>query len=181
MDLKRLFSFHSWIIGRFVLGCRVSLLFYISNAFLTSISRRSEAMLWIFLWNAVVSYVNDFINTSKNGNGLYKLTWTTVYKTGSKRNKSVVLGSIEKHDLESQLSSTRGRKGDLANVFRRAKDGEGHLFCSPSFLVKYFFHIQSISSHVKRIILLNISSKIGKTILQIEIDFKLLTLMVHAP
>lgn len=38
--------------------------FYIGNAFLTSISKGPEATLWIFHCNAVVSYVNDFINVS---------------------------------------------------------------------------------------------------------------------
>lgn len=85
----------------------------------------------------------------------------------------MVLGSIEKHDLENQLSSTRVRKGDPANIFRSPRVGEGHLFCSPSFLVKYFFHSQSVSSHVKRIIILNISSPAGKNLLQMEIDLKL--------
>lgn len=59
------------------------------------------------------------------------------------------MGSIEKHDLENQLSSTRGRKRDPADIFRSTKDGEGYLFCSPSFLA-FFFHFQSVSPHVKK-------------------------------
>lgn len=59
---------------------------------------------------------------------------------------SVVLGSITglhlngMHHLENQLSSTRGGKGDLANVFRSTRVGGGHLSRSPLSLVKVFFH-----------------------------------------
>lgn len=94
---------------------------------------------------------------------------------------SLVLGSIEKHDLEHQLSSTRGTKGDLADIFRSAKDGEGYLFSSPSFLVKYFLHFQSASSHVKKnhnfkYILTNWKKPTTNGNI-----FKIKTLMSHAP
>lgn len=85
------------------------------------------------------------------------------------RNNSVVLGSIKKHDLENQLSSTRGKKGHLSKHFQECQGWRRISLL----LVKYFFHPQSVSSHVKRIIILNISSPTGKTLVQMEIDLKL--------
>lgn len=108
--------------------------FYIGNAFLTSISKGPEATLWIFHCNAVVSYVNDFINVSWKWNWFMQINLShslqdEKYKKWWNRLRSIIGFHLKGRASlgESALSSTRGRKGAIANIFRSNTIGGGHL------------------------------------------------------